>query len=289
MGLGGIGVDVTQHSNAEAERDVLTAAVEQVGESVVITDREARITYVNPAFERATGYTRDEVIGQNPRLLKSGLHPRSFYKAMWAALRRGMPWGANLVNRRKDGSLFTEDAVISPIHDASGATTSYVAVKSDVTHELALVQRSTELIRERALIAETIRGLRAGDTPEATAQAICRRVVTLTGVVAAHLSLFGLDGRALPIGFVVTGQSDPPLRRLPAQQSRHLRERATEGPWIEPWVNRPGHPYNQLLSSLGVHAVAYAPVRHEQQLIGLLVVHLKGSVEEVAVTEALPP
>ena len=288
MGLGGVGVDVTQHSNAEVERDGLTAAVEQVGESVVITDREARITYVNPAFERATGYTRGEVIGQNPRLLKSGLHPRSFYKAMWTALRRGMPWGANLVNRRKDGSLFTEDAIISPIHDASGATTSYVAVKSDVTHELALVQRSTELVRERALIAETIRGLRAGDTPEATAQAICRRVVTLTGVAAAHLSLFELDGQTRPIGFVVEDQPDPRLRPFPHQLSRHLRERAAEGPWIEPWVNQPSNPYNQLLNGLGVHAVAYAPVRHEQQLIGLLVVDLKGSVEEVAVTEALP-
>ena len=271
-----------------SERDRLASGIEQVVESIIITDADARITYVNPAFERVTGYTRDEVIGQNPSLLKSGLQPLSFYAAMWAALTNGLPWRADLVNRRKDGRLFTEETVISPIRDASGAITSYVAVKRDVTHERELEQRSTRLARERALIAETIRGLSRGDTPEATAQAICRRVVTLTGVRAAGLFLFELDGRAWPIGFVVAGRPDPLLRRLPFQRSRHLLERAAEGPWIEPWVNRPWHPYNQLLNGLGVHAVAYAPVRHEQQLIGLLLICAKGSVEEVAVAEALP-
>jgi EAL domain-containing protein (putative c-di-GMP-specific phosphodiesterase class I) len=151
-----------------------------------------------------------------------------------------------------------------------------------------LVEHSTELVRERALIAETIRGLRSGDTPEATAQAICRQVVSFTGVRAAGLFLFELDARAWPIGFVVEGQSDSPLRRLPVQRSRHLRERAAQGPWIEPWENQPRHPYSHLLSSLGIHAVACAPVRHEQRLIGLLVADAKGSVEEVAVAEVLP-
>src|ERR1035437_3954555 len=130
---------------------------------------------------------------------------------MWAALTNGIPWSADFVNRRKDGSLHTEEVVISPIRDSSGAITSYVAVQRDVTRERALAERSIQLSRERALIAETIRGLRAGDTPEATARAICRRVVSLTGVVAAPLALFELDGRAWPIGFVVEGRPDPPL------------------------------------------------------------------------------
>jgi PAS domain S-box-containing protein len=288
IGVGGIGVDVTQQSKTEGERDRLASGIEQAAESVVITDREARITYVNPAFERVTGYTRGEVMGKNPRLLSSGLHTPWFYEAMWAALTNGLPWVGDLANRRKDGTLFTEETVISPIRDSSGAITSYVAVKHDVTHERALEERSTELARQRALIAGTIRDLRAGDTPEATAEAICRQVVTLTGVTAAQLFLFGLDGRAWPIGFVVEGQSDPPLRRLPDQLSRHLRERSAEGPWIEPWVSRPSNPYNQPLIGLGIHAIACAPVRHDQLIIGLLVTFARGSVEEVAVTEALP-
>jgi len=74
----------------------------------------------NPAFERVSGYTRDEVIGQNPRFLKSGLQTPWFYDAMWAALTNGLPWEADLVNRRKDGTLFTEETVISPIRGPLG-------------------------------------------------------------------------------------------------------------------------------------------------------------------------
>ncbi|MGA2514290.1 MAG: EAL domain-containing protein [Candidatus Limnocylindrales bacterium] len=283
-----IAVDATEHSNAEAERDRLASGIEQVAESVIITDREARITYVNPAFERVTGYTRDEVIGQNPRLLKSGLQPASFYEAMWAALTNGVPWNGDFVNRRKDGSLFTEEAVISPVRDLSGAITSYVAVQRDVTHERELMERSTQLIRERALIAETIRGLHAGETPEATAQAICRQIVRFAGVRAAGLFLFGLDGHAWPIGFVVQGGPDPPLRRLPSGRSEQLRQRAIDGPWIEAWVNRPTHAYNRLLNGLGVHSIACAPVRHDGRVIGLLLVSAKESVVEVGISQALP-
>jgi PAS domain S-box-containing protein len=279
---------ITAHFGDLEERDRLTAAIEQVTESVIITDLDARITYVNHAFELVTGFGRDEVIGQNPRFQKSGLQTPWFYDAMWAALTNGLPWSADFVNRRKDGALHTEEVVISPIRDSSGAITSYVAVQRDVTHERALAERASHLARERTLIAETIRSLRSGDTPEATARAICRRVVSLTGVVAAQLALFDLDGRAWPIGFVVEDQSDPPLRRLPEQRSRQLRERAAEGSWIEPWINRPSNPYNHLLNSLGVHAVACAPVRHEQLLIGLLVIYATGSVEDVTVTGSLP-
>lgn len=279
--------DITLQVRDLGERDRLAAAIDQVTESVIITDLDARITYVNRAFERVTGYGRDEVIGQNPRFQKSGLQTPWFYDAMWASLTNGLAWSADFVNRRKDGLLHTEEVVISPIRDSSDAITSYVAVQRDVTQERALAERATHLARERALIAETIRGLRSDDTPEATAQAICRRVVSLTGVMVAQLSLFGLDGRAWPIGVVVEGQPDPPLRQIPEQRSRHLRERAAEGPWIEPWVSRPSHPYNHLMNSVGVRATACAPVRHDQQLIGLLGIYTTGSVEDAAITGSL--
>ena len=270
-----------------SERDRLTAAIEQVTESVMITDADARIAYVNPAFERVTGYTSDEVMGKNPRFLKSGLQARWFYDGMWAALTNGLPWSSDFINRRKDGSLFTEETVISPIRDPSGAITSYAAVQRDMTRERALDERSTQLLRQRALIAGTIRDLRAGDTPAATAQAICRQVVAFTGVVAAHFYLFELDGRAQSIGFVVAGQSDPPLQRFASQRTQQVRERAAEGPWIEPWASQPSRSYNELLKVLDVHSVACAPVRYGQLLIGLLSVYAAVSVQEVAVTEVL--
>ena len=270
--IGGVGLDLTEHARAEAEHDRLAAAIEQATESIEITDLEGRITYVNPAFEIATGYARDEVVGENPRILKSGAQSPAFYEAMWTTLTSGRPWSGDLVNRRKDGSTVTEAAVISPIRDAHGAISGYVAGKRDVTQARALEGRSATLSRQRALIARTIREIHRGDDLEATAQAICEQVMNLPDLVKAQLFLFELDGRATPIGTVVAGDPHPLIRALPRQRGRHLRERASEGPWIEPWVNRPWHPYNQLLKGLGVQAAAYAPIRHGDRLIGLLII-----------------
>lgn len=148
-------------------------------------------------------------------------------------------------------------------------------------------RRSAQLARQRALIANTLRGLRPGDTPEATAQAICRHVMSLSGVTAAQMFIFELDGRANTISFTVAGQPDPPLQRLPLHRSQHLHDRAAEGPWIEPWSPKPGHPYDKLLTGLGVHLVAYAPVRFNTELIGLLVTDAAESVTEAALAESL--
>jgi PAS domain S-box-containing protein len=282
------GRDVTERQRLAHERDRLATAVEQAAESIVVTDLEGRITYVNPAFERVTGYARSEVIGQNPRLLKSGLQAPSFYEGMWAALVAQVPWTADFVNRRKDGSLFTEEAVISPIREASGEVTGYVAVKRDVTRERALEERSIEIVRERALIADTIRGLRPGDRPETTAQAICRQVARLTGIAAAQLLLFEPDGYAVPIGLAAAGQADPPLQRLSYHRSRQLRGRASEGPWIEPSAYRQEHPDDQPLKGVGVRSLAHAPISYDGEVIGLLTIQAAYGIEQPAIAEALP-
>jgi PAS domain S-box-containing protein len=289
INLGGVGIDVTHQSNTASQRDRITAAIEQVAESVVIADLEARITYVNPAYEQLTGYGRAELIGRNPRLIKSGLQPRSFYEEMWTALKSGVPWVTNdLINRRKDGSLFTQESVISPIRDASGEIAGYVAVSRDVTAERALAEHAVQLVRERALIAETIRGLRAGDTIEATAQAICRRVANLTGIAAAQFLVFERDGYAIPIGQVVQGRPDPPLQRLSRQLGRGLAGRAAEGPWVEPWMNRSGNLHDQLVAGVGPSSLAFAPVHYDERLIGLLAIESTDAVNKAATTEALP-
>jgi PAS domain S-box-containing protein len=285
--LAGVGIDVSERETDRRERDRLAAVIEQVTESVVIADLDARITYVNPAFERSSGYRRDEALGQNPRFINSGLQPPSFYEAMWATLTSGGSWVADFVNRRKDGSLYTEEAVISPIRDASGALTSYVAVKRDVTQERALVARSAALARERALIAETIRAIRAGDAPEETAQAICRQVASLSGIVAARLIVFELDGRATTLGWAVPGESDPQPRTIPAQRGRELRSRAEQGPWIEPATEhrRTGRRDSR---GIGPHLVAQAPVRYDGRVVGLLRIDAGAAIEEVAITDDVP-
>lgn len=130
--------DVTDLREREAQHQRLGTAIDQAAESVMITDERAIILYVNPAFERITGYSKDEAIGRNPRILQSGEHDAAFYKEMWRTLSRGRVWQGHLINRRKDGSRYEEYATISPIRNESGSVTSYVAVKRDVTDEVSL-------------------------------------------------------------------------------------------------------------------------------------------------------
>jgi PAS domain S-box-containing protein len=123
---------------AEAELNRLMTAIEQTPESVVITDTKGRILYVNPVFERVTGYSRTEIIGQNPRLLKSNRQDSAFYRELWAKISAGDVWRGRFINQKKDGALFTEDAVIAPVRDEKGAVTNYIAIKRDISHELEL-------------------------------------------------------------------------------------------------------------------------------------------------------
>jgi PAS domain S-box-containing protein len=275
-------------ARGEAERRRLAVAVEQSVDAVMITDATGAIQYVNPAFERVTGYVSAEVVGENPRILKSGVQSPAFYAAMWAALSSGNSFVGDLTNRRKDGSLFQEEAVISPIRDAAGTITSYVAVNRDVTRERASEAARERISRERALIAGTLAGLQVFATPEATAEAICRQVASLAGVATAGISYFTLEGPAMPLAFVRSDGGSGPLRRIPFQRSRVLRERAGEGPWVEAWVRQGWHPYDQLFGELGVGAITFAPVRYAGQLVGIMVV-TSAVVDAVAqLTESLP-
>lgn len=130
--------DISQRQKVEAERDRLIAAVEQTHDAIVITDREANIQYVNPAFEAVTGYTFGEVLNQNPRILKSGEKDQQFYQDMWQTLNSGKTFTGRMVNRRKDGSFFSEEATISPIFDREGQIVNFVAVKRDITEQISL-------------------------------------------------------------------------------------------------------------------------------------------------------
>ncbi len=119
----------------------LAMAVEQEAEAVVIADIDGTIRYVNPAFERMTGHARDEVLGQNPRLLKSGKHDKAFYEAMWKTLAGGAVWSGRFTNRRKDGTLYETETTISPIRDDDDRIVNYVATSRDITREIQLEQQ----------------------------------------------------------------------------------------------------------------------------------------------------
>lgn len=130
--------DLTPRMKADAERERLVTAVEQATDAIMVTDAAGVIKYVNPSFERITGFSRDEAVGATPALLSSGEHDEAFYRELWETITRGDVWKGRVTNRRKDGELYQEEMTITPVREASGSIVNFVAVKRDVTREREL-------------------------------------------------------------------------------------------------------------------------------------------------------
>jgi PAS domain S-box-containing protein len=144
-------VDLSRQKQAETEKIRLMSAIDQAAEAIVITDADALIEYVNPAFERLTGYSAEEAHGKNPHILQSGVHDADFYEEMWQELVSGQVWKGHLINRRKDGTFFEEDVTISPVRSQNGRITNYVSVKRDVTREVALEKQLNQAMKMEAI------------------------------------------------------------------------------------------------------------------------------------------
>jgi PAS domain S-box-containing protein len=165
--LGSLG----ERKRAENTLRKLSRAVEQSPATVVITNAEGTIEYVNPKFVKLTGYTTEEAIGQNPRILKSGRQPPEFYQEMWETITRGEEWRGEFLNRKKNGDFYWESALISPIRNGEGGITHFVGVKEDITDrklaeealreahdelEHRVDERTAELARANELLRQEI-------------------------------------------------------------------------------------------------------------------------------------
>ena len=156
------GTDITERTQADAQLRLQSAALNAAANAIVITDRAGLIEWVNPAFSDLTGYTAAEAVGKNPReLVKSDQHDQAFYKNLWDTILSGQVWRGEIINRRKDGSLYTEEQAITPVRDAQGEISHFIAVKQDITERKRAeeeirhgAQRSAQAEREfRALFA----------------------------------------------------------------------------------------------------------------------------------------
>jgi len=136
--ISGMILDITEGKQAVEERIRLATVVEQAAESVIISDRRGTIHYVNPAFERLSGYSSEDIVGKNFRILKSDRHDEVFYREMWKTITSGTAWAGRISNRMKDGSLRQFETTISPIRDKNGVIVNFVSVNRDVTQEVAL-------------------------------------------------------------------------------------------------------------------------------------------------------
>ena len=129
-----------QHKKAEEETLKLSVTIVQSPVSIIITDPNGKIEYVNPKFTEISGYNLDEVKGENPRILNSGEHPKEFFTHLWTTITNGKNWHGEIRNRKKDGSLYWENALISPIINADGMITNFVAVKEDITDKKKMIE-----------------------------------------------------------------------------------------------------------------------------------------------------
>jgi len=168
--------DVTERRRDEARLRQLSAAVEQSPVSVVITDPSGKIGYVNRKFSEITGYSLEEVRGKTPRILKSGISQREMYVTLWRTIRGGKEWRGELCNKKKNGELFWESAVISPIIDQHGKISHYLSVKEDITE-----RRKLEAELRQAQKLEGIGQLAAG---------IAHEINTPTQFVTDNITFF---------------------------------------------------------------------------------------------------
>ncbi|WP_232364048.1 GGDEF domain-containing response regulator [Desulforapulum autotrophicum] len=147
----GVVQDITQLKEAEYRLITLSQAVEQSGSTILITDLNGVIEFVNPAFTHVTGYTPEEAVGKSTSILKSGMHPPEFYKNLWDTIISGDTWKGQIINRKKDGELYWESATISPVMGKDGNITHYSAVKEDITSR----KKAEKLLKETQKRLET--------------------------------------------------------------------------------------------------------------------------------------
>ncbi len=155
--LVGVDQDVTEWVEAEERARLQYAALDAAANAIVITDTSGSIQWVNPAFSQLTGYSAEEALQRNPReLVRSGKHPGDFYRNLWQTILDGKVWHGELINRRKDGSLYHEEQTITPVRNAEGQITHFVAIKQDISQRIRHQEESLALMRQMGAQAEQL-------------------------------------------------------------------------------------------------------------------------------------
>ncbi|RMF27027.1 MAG: GAF domain-containing protein [Chloroflexi bacterium] len=241
-------------------------AVEQAADAVVITDREGVIEYVNPAFEQITGYSRQEALGKTPRILKSGQHGPEFYQELWQTILAGEPFHAVFVNRRKNGELYYDDKVITPVKDRGGRVAYFIATGRDITEHRRMEEwlraiyrlgRELILLRDEAVIVQRV-------------------LETAANVLRCEVAGYGVVdnvNRTLTYRYrLVQGQAEAIERSLPLAGEGEIGVIAARSGQIVRVANAaPGTPFALLPEALSYHSQLCVPMRVGGQVIGVLV------------------
>lgn len=219
--------DITRRKQQEDSLRQLSRVVEQSPESIIITNINAEIEYVNDAFVANTGFAREDVIGQNPGILNSGRTPAETYRAMWQALKEGLTWRGEFTNKRKDGSEYVEFAIVSPVRQPDGEITHYIALKEDITQR-KLAAKELALYREKLeelVIFRTAELAQAKDAAEAANLAKSSFLSNMSHEIRTPLNAI--------IGLAHILQNS----ELAAEQARHLENIGRAGKHLLSLIN----------------------------------------------------
>jgi PAS domain S-box-containing protein/putative nucleotidyltransferase with HDIG domain len=175
----------------------LSSVVEQTTELVFITNYDGVIEYVNPAFERLTGYAKDESIGQTPRILKSGKHTPDEYKQLWETIRAGKVLQGTVVNRKKNGELFYEEKIISPLRDEKGNITHFVSTGRDITERKRAEERIQTQLQRLAALREIDMAITGSLDLQLTLNVVLEQTTTQLGIDAASVLLLNPHSQTL--------------------------------------------------------------------------------------------
>ena len=288
-GFVGIIRDVTERKRLEGELRKLSQAVEQSPASIVITDLNGEIEYVNPKFLQVTGYRLEEVIGENPRFLKSGYSSPKMYKKMWETISAGHIWRGEFHNKKKNSELYWELASISPIKDRNGVVSHYLAVKEDITR-----RKETEIKLEKEGMFNQLLTDVAVASNEATAMEnaskVCLdRVCKLTGWPIGHLYVVNENSSGLtPSGIwhlddpdrfsvfkeVTEATSFSPGEGLPGRVLS-----SGQPAWIVDVNKDPNFPRARHVDNLGVKAGFGFPILMGENIVGVLEFYSPEAVE----------
>lgn len=262
--------DMTETLAKDEWSALLRRAIDHAAEGILITDAAGVITYVNPALEATSGYRADELIGQNPRILQSGQTPEATYREMWRALATGSTWRGVLVNRRKDGSTYEEEATFSAVPGPDGRPIAYVGVKRDLTMELRLAQGLSSELRDRAAVEEAMSRIEVCETAALTARRICEVVAGFSEVDAVWIAELPEHSQdVVPIASVGASRAVEVGRPADPTTAAYVRHRSATGPWSDNFVDGVQDP-RLAKPALAHHALVAAPIRHQGRMVALL-------------------